>query len=412
MLKSKILLSHKKCSYSLLTSSIFNDILEVNLKKGGKGMDLINALTKFVSQFLNSKEKEVSKMKKIMIVGIVALLAIGINASTGYAYSHLGTGSFVTISASGTLAGTVASMDATAVDQGTADANPGLTSNFTSPSSTGVANSNRAIRVSCGTNHVNSRIIIYTDNASYFPTKKQGVDPRFSYSPTDATVVTGPSGVDGAGLVGQSVSGYVAAMVFGISDNPGSTATAYSAWGFDPTANPALTKATYLVDKSHFTSFTTQSSNTTSMDSKPMYAPVGNSGGINPITFVSGVLSTSTNLNTANDGLYPQYWDFDMYDTPNVNPASPGTALVVSEALYKNIATVAFSFGPGNSTYPNNYICTVSKSSGTQATIPMALLPSATGTVKYLYIDMGALFYGLPAQTYATTKLNVDFVEN
>ena len=388
-------------------------------------MNFINVLTKFISKVLNPTEKEVSKMKKIMTVSIVALFVIALNASTGYAYSHLGTTTMVTISASGTLSGTVASIDGTVVDQGTADLNQALTANFTSPSSTGVANSSRAVRMSCGTNQVNSRIIIYTDNASYFPTKKQGVDPRFSYSPTDATVVTGASGVDGGGLVGTSVSGYVAALVFGISDTPGSNATAYSAWGFDGTT---LTKASYLVDKSHFVSFVSGRTDLTptqrtALDTQAMYAPAGNSGGLYPTqvttapyTYASAApIDPTKNLNiTTADGLYPQYWDFDLYDTPSVDPANPGTAKVVSEALYKNIGTVAFSFGAGNATYTKNYIATVTASSGTQATIPLAVLPPPVsgGTVHYLYINMGGLFYGLPAQTYATGKLNVDFVTN
>jgi len=162
-------------------------------------MNFINALTKFVSQFTNPTKKEVSKMKKLMIISAVVLLAIGLNVLPAMAYTTIG-GTAVSISASGTLSGSTITFSAAAVDQNTG-LNSGGTISFPAPSSTDLTNSLRALKVTGGTNEVNARIIIYTDNAN-----NTGSDVVPTIDPN--------TGVDGAGLVGRSNPGYAVPLVW------------------------------------------------------------------------------------------------------------------------------------------------------------------------------------------------------
>ena len=356
---------------------------------------------------IQTKKEAITMIKKCLVVTLAALIVI-FNVLPAQAYTVMPPGDLgVTITATGTITGNVVNMTGAVVDAGTADLNPSATITFAAPSATGLTGSSRAIKLTAGTNKVGARIIIYTDNASYFSTKKQGVDPRYVYSLTDASVVTGASGIDGAGMVGQTVSGYVGGLVFGIADNPGSNAAAYTAWAYGGTP-VALTKATYLVDKGHFASLVsglTDSTKKTTYDALPMYKP--NSA----VNENAALVPTGSPTEWTTDGVYPQLWDVDLYNLPNVNPAAPGAAVVLSEALYKNIATIAYSFGPGDTANPNNYVCSLKTSAGASVTVPLAKL-TPTGTDKYLYVNIGGIFAGSPAQTYTTAKLMVMFVQD
>ena len=359
---------------------------------------------KFIDNVSKAIIKGGAKMiRKYLIVG-VTLLTFLCSVLPAQAYTVLPTGSTgVTITATGTIGGNVVAMTGTVVDQGTADLNPTTAITFPTPNAT-LTSSNRAIKLTAGTNQVGARIIIYTDNASYFPRKEQGVDPRYLYdNSTTPPTVLAASGVDGSGLVGQTISGYVAGLVLGIADAPGSNAAAYSAWGY---AAGSLTKATWLVDKGHEASFTAIGSD---IDKMAMYKP---GSAVNE----NAALSRRSDADAwKTDGLYPQLWDVDLWDKPNVDPASPPVdAKIVSQALYKNIATIAYSFGPGykiddTTDYSNNYVCSVKTSAGADLVIPLSKLVPA-GTDKYLYINIGGVFAGLPAQTYTTAKLQVMFV--
>ena len=104
-------------------------------------------------------------MKKLMIVTSIVLLTIGFSVLPAFAYTNLGGGA-VSISASGTLSGSAITFSANCYDAGTADTGGGLTIPFgtISTTPTDLTNSNRVIRMTGGTNYVDARIIIYTDN--------------------------------------------------------------------------------------------------------------------------------------------------------------------------------------------------------------------------------------------------------
>jgi hypothetical protein len=365
----------------------------------GKGVRKMK-IEKFVLPIEDQLKKEAIKMiKKCLAITLAALIVI-FNVVPAQAYTTLPPGSTgVVITATGSIAGNVVAMTGSVVDQGT-DANPSSTITFPTPTAT-LTDSNRAIKVTAGTNQVGARIILYTDNANYFPTKKQGVDPRYVYNPTDPTVVYGASGIDGAGLVGQTITGYIAGLALGIANAPGSN-TDYTAWAYDGTTG-VLTNATWVVDKGHFASFA--SGATAALDGKAMYKP--NSA----VNENAALVPAGSTLNWATDGVYPQLWDVDLYDTQNVNPAAPGAAKVASEALYKNIATIAHSFSPGTGDNANNYVCSLKTSAGANVIIPLAK-SNGSGTDKYLYINIAGVFAGLPAQAYTTAKLTVMFVQD
>ncbi len=360
-------------------------------------MYFINVLKKFSAQFLNSKTKEVSKMKKIFVVCIAVLLAIGLNVLPAMAYTNIGNGS-VTISASGTLAGNTVDFGAIVVDQNTGGnaGTPGSIS-FAAPSSSELTNSGRAIRITGGTNEVDARIVIYTDNAT-----------NTSGSNKVPTVNPG-IGIDGAGMVGQSNAGYAVPLFWGakaLADlDPNSNIT-YA--GFTK-AGVANGTCLYLVDKRHTHSFTgvdaqyaanpSPFNTAAGMDSNAMYT-------------VSGVVVPNPASATGDPGLYPQSWSQDYYDKVDTD----ATRKVVSQALYKNIATVAFGIGPGGTTDPDNYVCRVGKVNSSGAVVGSnvkALLKKTgtTGTEQYIYIYIGADFGGVPAQVYSTGTLTVEMVK-
>lgn len=321
-------------------------------------------------------------MKKIMIVTCIILLAIGFNAVPALAYTNLG--GAVTITATGTLAGDTKTFDAKVVNQGT-DGTPGSSISFTSPN--GITDSGKALRITGGTNEVDARIIIYTDNNSQFNVTTPEINPA--------------TGADGGGLVGQSNKGYAVAMFWGMKSAADLDPNTNSDYVF---GNPAVPvdggpgNCNYIVDKRHTATYCTKSAVVTSLDSMPMYPASGPDAG--------------TNLNTANDGLYPQLWNIDM----RTAASGGGTLIPEAQALYKNIATVAFNVGTGGTDDPYNYICTAPKLTTTASTDSvkarlLKLTGAPSGSDAYMYLPIGADFRGVPAQVYSTTALIVEMVQ-
>lgn len=320
-------------------------------------------------------------MKRIMIVTCSILLAIGLSAMPAFAYTTLSTA--VTITASGTLAGDTKTFAAQVVGQGT-EGTPGTSISFTSPN--GLTDSGKALKITGGTNEVNARIIIYTDNNS-----------QFSLPPE----INPATGADGGGLVGQTNKGYAVAMFWGMKSGADYEPNANSDYVFgDPAApvNGSTGNCNYIVDKRHTATYCTKNG---TLDNQAMYPASGP--------------ETTVNKNTANDGVYPQLWDIDMRTA-----ASGGGSLIPeAEALYKNIATVAFNVGTGGTDDPNNYICTAPKLttagpglSGDNVKAKLLKLTGApSGSDAYLYLPIGADFRGVPAQVYSTSALIVEMVK-
>ncbi len=354
-------------------------------------MNFIKVFNKFVSLFLNPKEKEVSKMKKLIIVCGVALLISGLNVLQAQAYTELQTP--VAITASGAITGSTIAFAASIVSQ--VGSTPASQITFTSPS--GVANSGQALKIRGGTNQVGGRVVIYTDNASLFTS--QDHDPRVK----KVGAVYKPTGIDGAGLVGETEAGYVAALIWGISTTPNTNA----AYTFDSNLNSGLTDV-FVVDKSHNFSFVGTG---TPSDTQAMYRKDG--------TAVTNALTEGVDSNLNPVALYPQYFgtvgtgdanNWDLYDKINTD----STRVVVSQQLTKNIATIAFSIAPGTGADAGFYVCnlpnltTVSTSDSVTARLGKA--DGTPGTE--IYVNIGGVFTGLPAQNYSTNKLYVAIVQD
>ena len=366
-------------------------------------MGFIKELKKFEVVFFKSKEKEVSKMKKLIIVCSVALLVVGLNVMPAMAYTPIGTA--VSISASGSAAGSSITFSATVLDASTgAVGTPAGAISFGTTSSTDLTNSGRVIKISGGTNEVDARIIIYTDNASN------------STSPNKVTAIDPNTGVDGAGLVGRTNAGYSVPLVWGIKSgsalDPNSNVaytTDVAVYGATTPAVTLFSKANllaglhcvYVVDKRHTQSFLPATvplnwvpGTLTTLDAATLYKADGTA------------ITPSTAQQT--DGLYPQLWSEDLYDTNVV-----ATRKVISEALYKNIATVAFSIAPGGTTDSENYVCVVPKlttPSGADNVKARLGLIGTAGTPGYIFVYIAGDFAGVPAQVYGTDKLTVEMV--
>jgi hypothetical protein len=360
-------------------------------------------IEKFVLSIKIQTKKEAIKMKKKFMACLVILLMIGMNVLPAFAYTELiAPGS--QISASGVIDPIAASFSVSVVTEA------GATSDLTFLNTTNAANSGKLLKITAATNVVNNRIIIYTDNDSYFTNKSK--DPR-AYWNTGGTAILGYSGADGGGLVGVTDKGYIASMFWGASDTPNVCA----AYTF------TATNRSYIVDKWHKMSYAplevVGGVDTYPLDTAPMY-PAG-SGTAVTNGAAEGVNSKGEATNYP--WLYPQSFgdvavlpaiaaDRDLYSGPN------STGRVISEALYKNIATVAYSISAGgvigSVDYTGWYVCSMPKFSTPDATdnIVAKLKKIGAGTDEYIYLPIGADFTGLPAQTYSTANLYVALVQN
>lgn len=322
-----------------------------------------------------TSKKEVRNMIKKYLIVSITLLTFLFNVFPAQAYVELKTP--VAISATGTLSGTTIAFTVGVVTQATGSA---LTEvNFTSPS--GLTDSGAALKIKGGTNEVNSRVIIYTDN-----------DNNTGGS-NKVTTVDPSTGVDGGGLVGQTDPGYSVALYWGCDTSVNNSPNNNVNYVFGDPKTPVEGGAgncVYIVDKRHTHSFTTKNS---TLDNTPLYDAAGA-----PVTNIAG------------DELYPQGWDYDLYNSATER----NDETRVSPALYKSIATVAFGIATGADTDEGYYIANVGKlqTLATDDTITARLSKTDATAGGEMYIAVGGDFRGMPAQTYSTGKLYVAIVQN
>jgi len=322
-----------------------------------------------------------------MIANVIVMLAIGFNVVPAQAYTPIG-GSAVQITATGELVGATLTFSGIVVDQATG-ANSSSAIDFGTISS-GINDSGRALKITGGTNEVNARIIIYTDNDNntYVP----GVDPN--------------TGVDGSGMVGETETGYVVPFIWGVKSAADYDPNQNVNYAFDGNLDDGIGEV-FVVDKRHTRSFTDGRAfpllengwTETQLDTNNLYKADG---------------AVVTN-GPSNDNLYPQLWDEDLYDK---NPVTDSTAVVVSQALYKNIATVAYNIGAGIDDGVDDdtayYVCNTANLTTTNTAdfVKAKLGKIDTTAGEYLYIYIGADFTGRPAQDYTTNQLYVQMVQN
>jgi len=261
------------------------------------------------------------------------------------------------------------------------------------------------LKITGGTNLVGARIIIYTDNDSLFTDKTN--DPRATWNAA-GTAITGYSGSDGSGMAGQTVKGYVASLYWGVSDTPNTPAP----YTF------TTTNWSWIVDKWHNHTYVptlsdgvTIDPNFASLDTANFYKVASTTAESNPATEGTGTYKS----------LYPQYFDQDLYDTPLGTTGRKvfsivvsGTTYTVGQALYKNIATVAYNIQTGTGTNAGYFVCQVPKLSTTDPTdFATARLAKTDGTAGgYIYLAIGGDFTGLPAQAYSTPNLCLAMVQD
>lgn len=340
-----------------------------------KNIITINNLTKIKKL----KEEKITMIKKYLTVG-VTLLTFLVHVLPAQAYTQLQTP--VSVTATGTIDGVTIAFAAEIVSQGAGLHADTITFNTTS----GIVNSGEALKIRGGTNVVGGRVIIYTDNASYF---SKDHDPREKKEGT----VYRPTGSDGAGLVGQTEPGYVAALIWNVSTTPNTNAV----WTPDGNLNDKIGEV-YVVDKGHTYSFVGTGTPT---DTQILYTKDGT-----PVPDVQGAIDLKTGLKTP---LYTQYFgaigtlNWDLYDSSGV---------VVSQALYKNITTIAYNIAPGTGVDAGYYVCNMPKISTANVedmiTARLGKVDGSAGTE--IYVNIGADFTGLPAQKYETTKLYVAII--
>lgn len=318
-------------------------------------------------------KKEAIKMIKKCLCIALTVLTVTLNVVPAQAYTSLQTP--VAISATGTLVGTTIAFSATVVAQGTGT--PGSAIDFTSPS--GVTDSAEAIKVKGGTNQVNSRVIIYTENDlnTVLPNKAATVNPA--------------TGVDGAGLVGQTDPAFSVPLFWGTTTGVNNDPNTNSNYVFDGNLNDGIGEV-YIVDKRHTASFTTVGS---AVDNATLYRFDG---------------TAYTPANVLNDGLYPQLWEIDLYDSASVHTDTTR----VSPSLYSTIATVMFGIIVGSGVDATYYIGNVPKIStvSTSDSITARLSKTDNSAGGEMYIAIGGDFTGKPAQVYSTAKLTVAIVQN
>jgi len=364
-------------------------------------------IEKFVLPIETQTKKEAIKMiKKCLAVTLAALIVI-FNVLPAQAYTEISTPVYIT--ATGTLSGSLVSMTAVVVAQATGGSLAQV--DFISPS--GVSDSADAIKISGGTNDLDARIIVYTDNqATYWPSRAT-VKTNDPYWGADGK----RTGMDGAGMPGATSAGYVAALFWGMNSGADFAPQTNTDYVFDGNLNDGIGEV-YMVDKGHTHSIITQATvdavnarlgtsyTIATLDALPLYDGIGasvantaNEGSVNT-TYPSGT------------PLIPQQWNQDLYNSATVRNATT----LVSEALYKNIATVAYSIrtpDPLLSDETGYYICNTPKLTTALGSdsVRARLAKTSAASDQYLYVYIGGNFSGLPAQAYTTTKLYVAMIK-
>lgn len=338
-------------------------------------------------------KREVIKMiRKYLIVAITLVSFLANVVPPAHAYTQLQTP--VSVTATGTLTGTTIAFAANVVVQATGTTAGQI--DFTSPS--GVANSGECLKIRGGTNVIGGRVIVYTDNASYFTS--QDHDPRVK----KVGAVYKPTGLDGAGLVGQAETAYVAPLIWGITTTP----NVNSAYTFDGNLTDGIGEV-YVIDRGHQWSFVP--TGTPGLDTQAMYRKDG--------TAVTNAALEGVDASGSPIALYPQFFgavgtgdanNWDLYD----KIVSDTSRVVISEQLTKNIATIAYSISIGVDADAGYYICQVPNlTTAASSDSVKARLGKTDGTAgTEIYVPVGAVFTGLPAQAYTTTKLYVAIVQD
>jgi len=327
-------------------------------------------------------------IKKLLIANIIVMLTLGFNVIPAQAYTRIG--SPVRITAEGEIAGIVGTFSAQAVNQGTGTG-PSARITFSNPSGPTV-DSGRALKITGKTNRVDARIVIYTDNDNNTYVPAGGGNPVAN--PPDIDPATG---VDGSGMVGQDVNGYIAPLFWGINSAAHYDPNTNVNYVFDQDRNDEVGDV-WIVDKRHTHSFTTVGS---ALDNGTLYRTDGS--------------VYSQNIN--GDGLYDQLWDVNLWNHPTNRDEDVN---LVSPALYRSIATVGFLIGEGTDDRPDGqddsgyYVCYVPDLTTTDTDdSAKARLMKKVGTPHdHLYVYIGADFGGRPAQKYSTNRLTVEMVYN
>ncbi|MFH1593651.1 MAG: hypothetical protein ABID09_03015 [Candidatus Omnitrophota bacterium] len=312
--------------------------------------------------------KEVRKMiKRILSTIIIGMIAIGFNVVPAEAYTVLNNeAARVTISATGNLTGNTETFSVAVVTKLTG---AGASLVFEAPS--GIANSGEALKIKGGTNELDARIIVYTDNDIL------AADPRYAGDQS--------TGIDGGGLVGETNKKISVALLWGVETTEAAGIAGPNQnvdYTFDGNTDDGVGEV-YIVDKSHSHSFVPTTD--PGLDTVNLYKNDGTQ------------LANPANEGPQGEGLYPQLWDEPLYDAPT----APKTIIVPS--LYSTIATLAFGLGYDGT----DYLATVADIS-TAITTDSVLAKVGPGVSDpSLYYYIAGDFRGKPAQTYTTNQLNV-----
>lgn len=327
-----------------------------------------------------TKKEGIKMIKKCLAITLAALIVI-FNVLPAHAFTSLKTP--VQISASGNLVGLTVAFTSTVVAQGTTT--PELTGGVTFATPLGLTNSGRALKITGGTNEAGARIVIYTDN-------------DLNTAPDMVPTINPNTGIDGAGLVGRTNPALVAPLFWGTKSSANgdpNTSVVYTFTNPSAPVEGSTGNAVYIVDKRHTHSLTTVGG---ALDNATLYYFDGSAGPVN----------------TNGDGLYPQYFGADLYNSATIHT----DATKVSPSLYSSIATIAWDVVPFiDATTPANssYVCQVPKlptlAGGDTVTAKLTRFGSGT-TDNYLYVNIGADFTGKPAQTYSTARLYVEILRD
>ncbi|MCX5667218.1 MAG: hypothetical protein NTY34_02770 [Candidatus Omnitrophica bacterium] len=365
-------------------------------------------IEKDVLSIETTTKKEATRMiKKCLAVTLAALIVI-FNVLPAQAYQELPTP--VSISATGTLTGTTIAFTATLVTQESGSPiSPAVAPFETVTNPTTLSDSGAALKITGGTNEATGRILIFTDNGSLLGDVGS---PVTSYGKPDPS-----TGADGAGMVGTSISGYQVPMMWGVkSAAPGDPNTNMDYVFPTPADFNSGIGAVYIVDKRHTHSYAGTSNTPYASNPAPFNTAAGMDANamwsVNSTAAVGDIANPASATGKA--GLYPQSFYEDYYSAPK---GTVGRA-VVSQALYKNIATIAFGMTPNIDTATptkSSYVCNVPNLSTAayDDSVTAKLAKCEQGdTDNYLYVYIGADFRTSPAQAYSTTKLCVAMIKD
>src|SRR3989338_1429097 len=218
-----------------------------------------------------------------------------------------------------------------------------------------LVDSGEALKISVNTNVAGNRLIISTDNLR---TGVGAADPRFC----DDTA----KGNDGGGLVGIPTAGlpdnckFTVPLVWAVRD-------ANDNYGFVKHVSPppaiGADNGVFMTDRAHVRTFTARNGTLDNVGTKFCDAAA-----------THGVPET----NTADDGLYPQYFG-EGGENLDICRTSDSTKILEAEELSKNIAVIALGLA------------------GSSGTAPDVTTASATDTISVsspFYVPLAADFRG------------------